>query len=156
MLARIKPELAVAAILLLFGALLGGAYKVLPDVLSGITQRPIPPVVEFVTANMPPGSTVVLDMAYYLYFADGHRYHYVQPGIHPPTISRLGGPPEDQVWATLDPDMVVLDATKNEPSPWRDDYLTQFVAIDRFEDSGIEIFVPPDSPLVAQTVTAEP
>ncbi len=156
MLADLKPALATAALVLLLGALIGDAYKVRLDVLRGAVQRPIPPVVEFVTANFPPGSTVVLDMSYYLYFADGHRYHYVQPGIHPPTISRLGGPPEDRVWASLKPDIVVLDAAKNEPSPWRDDYLSQMVVISLFRDSGIEIYVPPDSPLAAETLATEP
>jgi hypothetical protein len=154
MLANLRPELAAAALVLLFGALVGDAYKVRLDVLrGGITQRPMPPVVAFVTANFPPGSTVVLDMSYYLYFADGHRYHYVQPGIHPPTISRLGGPPEDQVWASLHPGVIVMDTVKNERTPWLDDYLAsaRYIYLDILSSENIQIYVPPDSSLQGET-----
>ncbi|MBC7809668.1 MAG: glycosyltransferase family 39 protein [Burkholderiales bacterium] len=145
-----RATLYVAVISMMFGGLIGQSIKALPDALEqGLFERSRPPIVNYVESHIPVGATVMMDAYYYLYLEDGHRYRYIHVGIHPPTISRLGGPPEDEVWASIDPDIIVIDRGKNERTVWLDDYLEKagMIYLADFEDMGIEIYVPPDSPL---------
>lgn len=142
-----KPALAGVMIAALFGML----FAVLPvfQMTRSLFQKPVPPVVAYVAENIPPGSTVVMNMAYYLSFDRGDRYRYINPGIYPPRIADLGGPPEEEVWSSLKPDIIVMDRTKDEYTPWLERFLqsAHFVKIEHFAADGIEIYVPPSSPI---------
>lgn len=151
LLARLQPILPLLLIAFLGLRLAGAAGGVLTSVPpEALLHRPVPPVVRFVSENFPPGSRVAMNMFYYLYFDSGDRYAYLNPGIHPPTIERMGGAPEDEVWASFDLDAVVFNSLMDEWTPWLEAYLNEagFVAFEGYQEAYLTIYLPPDSPLL--------
>lgn len=146
----LKPALASITLVALFGLLMNQAIRVMPDVIAnGPFHRATPHIVDYVTQNVPAGSTIVMNMSYYLDFDRGDRYHYLNMSIHPPTINQLGGPPIDEVWKSFSPDFLVINQKLDEHNVWLDDYLKEahYVELTQFLDQGLEVYVPPNSPL---------
>jgi hypothetical protein len=144
---RLHPVFALVVVSFFFGQLVALAPDFLPRAFSnGIAGQATPAIVEYVEDTIPPDETVVMNMYYYLFLEDGHRYDYRHTGMHPQLIEMLGGPPEDTFYPLLDPAIIVLDGERDVHNQWMDAYLQsgRMIAVDQFNDQNLEVYVRSD------------